>query len=336
MGNARLSGHPDHDSCGVGFVAQLGSLGSPDVIERALTALVRLTHRGGVDADGSSGDGAGLLLPIPKEFFRARAKEELLNLPVEFGVGMAFLPPGQENEARASVEKLSTLCGVQCCGWRKVPVDSSILGPSAAATLPSIQQCFFSPPKLAKLSNAGFSCFANASNPKAPTASISVRSPRAPWFTKACSLPGKSLSSILISLILNSRLPSPFFTSAIPPTPAPPGLWRSRSASSRTTVRSTPSARIAAGCARAKNQYSGKWTRRHGAAFSKPASAIPPVSTMPSTSICAAINASPAPCLASSRLPGTPIPTSAQASSSSCKRKLASRNPGTGPPRWYS
>jgi glutamate synthase (ferredoxin) len=144
MGNARLSGHPDHDACGVGFVAQLGSLGSRDVIERALTALVRLTHRGGVDADGSSGDGAGLLLPIPKEFFRARAKEELINLPVEFGVGMAFLPPGQENEARASVEKLSTLCGVQCCGWRKVPVDSSILGPSAAATLPSIQQCFFS------------------------------------------------------------------------------------------------------------------------------------------------------------------------------------------------
>ena len=144
MGNARLRGHPDHDACGVGFVAQLGSLGSRDVIERALTALVRLTHRGGVDADGSSGDGAGLLLPIPKEFFRARAKEELINLPVEFGVGMAFLPPGRENEARASVEKLSTLCGVQCCGWRKVPVDSSILGPSAAASLPSIQQCFFS------------------------------------------------------------------------------------------------------------------------------------------------------------------------------------------------
>jgi glutamate synthase domain-containing protein 2/glutamate synthase domain-containing protein 1/glutamate synthase domain-containing protein 3 len=144
MGNARFRGHPDHDACGVGFVAQLGSLGSRDVIERALTALVRLTHRGGVDADGSSGDGAGLLLPIPKEFFRTRAREERINLPVEFGIGMAFLPPGQENEARASVEKLSGLCGVRCCGWRKVPVDSSILGPSAAATLPAIQQSFFS------------------------------------------------------------------------------------------------------------------------------------------------------------------------------------------------
>jgi glutamate synthase domain-containing protein 2/glutamate synthase domain-containing protein 1/formylmethanofuran dehydrogenase subunit C len=143
MGNARFVGHPDHDACGVGFVAQLGSLGSRDVIERALTALIRLTHRGGVDADGSSGDGAGLLLPIPKEFFRARAREERIDLPVEFGLGMAFFPPGREKEARAEVEKISALSGLRCCGWRKVPLDASILGPSAAATLPAILQVFF-------------------------------------------------------------------------------------------------------------------------------------------------------------------------------------------------
>jgi glutamate synthase (ferredoxin) len=147
MGNARFSGHPDHDACGVGFVAQLGSLGSRDVIERALTALVRLTHRGGVDADGSSGDGAGLLLPIPREFFRARAREEHINLPAEFGIGMAFLPPGRAEEARSPVEKLSALCGVHCCGWRRVPVDQAVLGPSAAATLPAIYQGFFSSDK---------------------------------------------------------------------------------------------------------------------------------------------------------------------------------------------
>jgi glutamate synthase (ferredoxin) len=143
MGNARFVGHPDHDACGVGFVAQLGSLGSRDVIERALTALIRLTHRGGVDADGSSGDGAGLLLPIPKEFFRARAREERIDLPVDFGLGMAFFPPGREKEARAEVEKISALSGLRCCGWRKVPLDASILGPSAAATLPAILQVFF-------------------------------------------------------------------------------------------------------------------------------------------------------------------------------------------------
>jgi glutamate synthase (ferredoxin) len=143
MGNTRFVGHPDHDACGVGFVAQLGSLGSRDVIERALTALIRLTHRGGVDADGSSGDGAGLLLPIPKEFFRARAHEERIDLPVDFGLGMAFLPADRVSEARAEVEKISALCGVRCCGWRKVPLDTSILGPSAAATLPAIEQVFF-------------------------------------------------------------------------------------------------------------------------------------------------------------------------------------------------
>ncbi len=81
--------------------------------------------------------------PIPKEFFRARAREERIDLPVDFGLGMAFLPAGQENEARAEVEKLSVLCGVRCCGWRKVPVNASILGPSAAATLPAIEQIFF-------------------------------------------------------------------------------------------------------------------------------------------------------------------------------------------------
>ena len=56
----------DHDACGVGFIAQLGSQGNRDVVERALIALARLSHRGGVDADGLSGDGAGLLIPIPK------------------------------------------------------------------------------------------------------------------------------------------------------------------------------------------------------------------------------------------------------------------------------
>src|SRR6202162_5845927 len=135
MGNARSSCHPDHDACGVGFVAQLGSLGSRDVIDRALPSLIRLTHPGGVDADGSSGDGAGLLLPIPKEFFRARARDERIDLPVDFGLGMAFLPSGRENESRAEVEKISALCGIRCCGWRKVPLGPSLLGPSAAVPL---------------------------------------------------------------------------------------------------------------------------------------------------------------------------------------------------------
>src|ERR1700732_2406958 len=80
-------GHPDHDACGTGFVAQLGSPPSHDIIQYALNALERLTHRGGVDADGASGDGAGALTSLPIPFFRARAQEEGIELPEMFAVG---------------------------------------------------------------------------------------------------------------------------------------------------------------------------------------------------------------------------------------------------------
>jgi len=69
MAESRLTFTDDHDACGVGFIAQLGGPASRAVVERGLEALARLAHRGGVDADGRSGDGAGLLLSIPKAFF---------------------------------------------------------------------------------------------------------------------------------------------------------------------------------------------------------------------------------------------------------------------------
>jgi glutamate synthase (ferredoxin) len=133
----------DHDACGVGFIAQLGSAGSREVIERALVAVGRLAHRGGVDADGLSGDGAGLLLAIPKDFFRACATEAGIDLPSDFGVGMAFLDAAQKEKGRAIVESFAGEFGLCCRWWRNVPVDSSLLGPRASATLPQIQQCFF-------------------------------------------------------------------------------------------------------------------------------------------------------------------------------------------------
>ena len=85
-------GHPDHDACGTGFIARLGGPAGHDIIEYALTALERLTHRGGVDADGASGDGAGLLAAVPTRFFRAKAVEQGIDLPGQFGIGFAFFP----------------------------------------------------------------------------------------------------------------------------------------------------------------------------------------------------------------------------------------------------
>src|SRR5438094_5728055 len=97
-------GHPDHDACGTGFIARLGGPAGHDIIDHALTALERLTHRGGVDADGASGDGAGLLTSLPQAFFRARAQEQGIELPEEFAVGFAFLPSSVLDDARAAIE----------------------------------------------------------------------------------------------------------------------------------------------------------------------------------------------------------------------------------------
>jgi glutamate synthase (ferredoxin) len=138
-------GHPDHDACGTGFIARLGSAPSHDIIQMALTALERLTHRGGVDADGASGDGAGLLTSLPQSFFRARAKELGLNLPEIFGVGFAFLPSSSVSEARAVIEAAADIERLRVLGWRRVPVNSDSLGRRALETMPEIWQFFVGP-----------------------------------------------------------------------------------------------------------------------------------------------------------------------------------------------
>ena len=143
MRHSALNASLDHDACGVGFIAQFGGEATRDVVQRALVALDRLSHRGGVDSDGLSGDGAGLLLPIPRVFFRAQSLESGISLPETFGLGMVFLPPGRDAESRGAIESLAQQTGLRCVGWRDVPVNSTILGSLAASTMPSIRQCFF-------------------------------------------------------------------------------------------------------------------------------------------------------------------------------------------------
>jgi len=84
----------DHDACGIGFVTRLGAPSSREVVDRALLALDRLSHRGAVDAEGTSGDGAGLMTAIPEEFFRREAGKKGVELPLRFAVGMDFLQEG--------------------------------------------------------------------------------------------------------------------------------------------------------------------------------------------------------------------------------------------------
>src|ERR1700687_5242513 len=138
-------GHPDHDACGTGFIARLGGAPSYDIIQIALTALERLSHRGGVDADGASGDGAGLLTSLPQAFFRARAQEQGIDLPEMFAVGFAFLPSSVVEDARAAVEAAADTERLCVIGWRRVPVNTNSLGCRALEPMPEIWQFFVEP-----------------------------------------------------------------------------------------------------------------------------------------------------------------------------------------------
>src|SRR6266849_7741287 len=121
-------GNPDHDACGTGFVALLGRPPSHEIVRLALTALDRLTHRGGVDSDGASGDSAGLLTSLPQDFFRARAQEQGIELPATFGLGFAFLPAAVAADARAAVEFAADTERLRVLGWRRVPTETNSLG----------------------------------------------------------------------------------------------------------------------------------------------------------------------------------------------------------------
>ena len=145
MAENRHNFSTDHDACGVGFIAQLGSSDTHEIVERALTALARLAHRGGVDADGRSGDGAGLLTAIPQAFFRNRAGGVGIDLPEQFGMGMVFLRPERGIESYVAVEKAAAAVGLRFLGWRTVPTDSSIIGPRSLESLPAVRNCFFAP-----------------------------------------------------------------------------------------------------------------------------------------------------------------------------------------------
>src|SRR6516165_5763714 len=138
-------GHPDHDACGTGFIARLAGQAGHDVIDYALAALERLTHRGGVDADGASGDGAGLLAALPAPFFRSKAAEQGIDLPEQFGLGFAFFPADSATAAKAAVEEAADQERLRILGWRRVPTNPNCLGRRALETMPEAWQFFVAP-----------------------------------------------------------------------------------------------------------------------------------------------------------------------------------------------
>jgi glutamate synthase (NADPH/NADH) large chain len=136
----------EHDACGVGFVAHIKGRKSHDIVEKGLTILNCLTHRGATGADPLHGDGAGVLLQIPDAFFREEMGRGGVKLPKAgaYGVGMVFLPrhPAARDACVREVERAILNEGQQLLGWREVPVDDSSLGQTARDTMPVIRQVF--------------------------------------------------------------------------------------------------------------------------------------------------------------------------------------------------
>ena len=142
------------DNCGFGLVANIKNRASHANLERAITALERMMHRGAVAADGKTGDGSGLLLSMPHEFMKEAAKELGVELPDQYAVATVFTKERKQLEA---IEQVCANNDLKVVLVRDVPVDTNALGDQALATLPNIVHLFISPNSLATSSKSSLS-----------------------------------------------------------------------------------------------------------------------------------------------------------------------------------
>lgn len=136
------------DNCGFGLIAHIEGEASHKLVSTAIQGLDRMQHRGGIAADGKTGDGCGLLMQLPDEFFREVATQQEWKLAKKYGVGMIFLNQDEEKAqiARDILNEELTKETLSVVGWRKVPVDHSVLGDLAAEGVPQIEQVFVNAP----------------------------------------------------------------------------------------------------------------------------------------------------------------------------------------------
>ncbi|MBA3300646.1 MAG: glutamate synthase subunit alpha, partial [Thermoleophilaceae bacterium] len=133
----------EHDACGMGAVADLSGEPKHITVLRALEVLDRLEHRGAIGAEPDTGDGAGILLQIPDEYLRAEVPFDLPE-PGRYGIGVCFLPRAAtlSEEIESLIGRTVEAEGQIVLGWRTVPVDESVPGPTAAEARPAIKQLF--------------------------------------------------------------------------------------------------------------------------------------------------------------------------------------------------
>ena len=139
----------EHDACGIGFVANILGRSSHKIVEQGVEALVNLTHRGACGCDPDTGDGAGLLMQIPHDFFAGLAPSMGFALPRvgAYGVGMLFVDPrpARDRQTREMVEEVVREEGFRVLAWRRVPTNSSAIGWLARESEPSVYQVFLEP-----------------------------------------------------------------------------------------------------------------------------------------------------------------------------------------------
>ncbi len=136
----------EKDACGIGFVANIKGIRSHEIVRQGLEVLENLTHRGAQGCDPYTGDGAGILIQIPHEFFTKVCVDVGISLPAmgEYGVGVVFLPQDRESrrQCESLVEQIIGEEGQRLLGWRDVPLTENAIGEVARRTQPWIRQIF--------------------------------------------------------------------------------------------------------------------------------------------------------------------------------------------------
>ncbi|NQV54458.1 MAG: glutamate synthase subunit alpha, partial [Rhodospirillales bacterium] len=136
----------EHDSCGIGFVANIKNIASHEIVQQGLTVLDNLTHRGAAGADPLTGDGAGILLQLPHGFFAEECADLGIKLPGpgDYGAGMVYLPQNEDARAKceAVIEQIIADEGQLSLGWRDLPVDNTVLSDAVREIEPFIRQIF--------------------------------------------------------------------------------------------------------------------------------------------------------------------------------------------------
>ncbi len=132
----------EHDACGVAMVATLNKTKSHEIVSKALTALRNLEHRGASGAEPDSGDGAGILIQIPDEFYRSVVDFKLPNLG-SYATGVFFIE-AENADYLPHISKVASEEGLRILGWRDLPINSKSLGKTALSVMPSFKQIFVS------------------------------------------------------------------------------------------------------------------------------------------------------------------------------------------------